>query len=87
MSRLPGKLDDLVPLYPHPYTYHSTLVRKVQDATGVVHETRMPGYHATYARRTCCESLYWHLIEPVNPVDDATVTTCLECVGVGDGTS
>jgi hypothetical protein len=83
MPRVPGQLDIL----PHSYTYYSDQVRKVRDAAGVVHETCMPAPDATWARVTRCKSTQWHLVEPLNTVDDSTVTTCLECVGAGDGAS
>lgn len=86
MPVLPGKLDKRVTLHAHPYTYYSDQVRKVMDATGIVHETRKAGPSAQgYARCTRCESTQWHLVEPLNTVDENTVTTCLECVGAGDG--
>ena len=67
--------------HPYPYTYYSNKVRKVQDNTGIVHETRAAVRTAPFARCTRCTSLHWELFEPLLTVDDDTVTTCLSCLG------
>lgn len=72
-------------IYPQPYTYYSTQVRKVMDATGIVHDTRESGADRSHARETCCKSMLWHQIEPLTTVEEGTVTTCLQCLVVDNG--
>ncbi len=64
-----------------PYTFYSAWVGKVQDAAGVVHETRSPDGDRAYARVTKCQRHNWAAVEPITTLDDDRVlTTCLECL-------
>lgn len=66
--------------YPQPYTFYSNRTPKVQDSTGLVHETeRAEG--VPFGSRTRCENTQWHMFEPLVTVDDAATTTCILCLG------
>ncbi len=65
---------------PDFYRFTSDKIRKVVDSEGVVHDTEWIR-DMTYRRRTLCDSQLWSLVEPVVPVSDDAVVTCITCLG------